>query len=83
MTSGTSYEDDGHVSPDFDLSQIFIGRDQQMDLFDLYLNRWKRLMVAAPARAGRVLETVAVSHRKRQYRRGYQIRPLKYFGCEL
>src|SRR5437016_13327043 len=32
----------------FDPSQIFIGREQQMDLFDLYLNRWKSLMVAAP-----------------------------------
>ena len=48
MASRISYEDDGHLSPDLDLSQIFIGRDQQLDLFDLYLNRWKRLMIAAP-----------------------------------
>ena len=41
MASRISYEDDGHLSPDLDLSQIFIGRDQQLDLFDLYLNRWK------------------------------------------
>ena len=46
MTSRISYEDDGHLSPDLDLNQIFIGRDQQLDLFDLYLNRWKRLMLA-------------------------------------
>ncbi len=39
MTSHESYENDGHFSPDFDLSQIFIGREQQMDLFDLNLNR--------------------------------------------
>src|SRR2546421_477380 len=48
MTSHASYEDDGHFSPDFDLGQIFIGREQQLDLFDLYLNRWKRLMAATP-----------------------------------
>src|SRR3989440_60890 len=48
MTSHASYEDDGHFSPDFDLGQIFIGPEQQLDLFDLYLNRWKRLMAATP-----------------------------------
>ncbi len=47
MPSDALDEDDGQFSPDFDLSQIFIGREQQMDLFDLYLNRWKRLMSAA------------------------------------
>lgn len=48
MTSHASYEGEGQFSPDFDLSQIFIGREQQMDLFDWYLNRWKRLMAATP-----------------------------------
>ena len=48
MTSYASYEDDGQFSSDFDLSQIFIGREQQMDLFDVYLNRWKRLVAAVP-----------------------------------
>jgi tetratricopeptide (TPR) repeat protein len=48
MTSQTSDEDDGQFSPDFDPSQIFIGREHQMDLFNLYLNRWKKLMNAAP-----------------------------------
>jgi hypothetical protein len=28
----------------FDLSDIFIGREQHLDLFELYLNRWKTLM---------------------------------------
>src|SRR5215471_4173800 len=49
MNPYTSYQDDDQSFSDFDLSQIFIGRDQQMDLFSLYLNRWKRLMAAAPA----------------------------------
>ena len=48
MTSRISYEDEGSLSSDLDLNQIFIGRDQQLDLFDLYLNRWKRLMIATP-----------------------------------
>src|SRR5215831_6130127 len=28
----------------FELSKIFIGREQQLDLFDLYLDRWQQLM---------------------------------------
>ena len=55
MTSHALDEDDGHFSPDFDLSQIFIGRDHQIDLFDLYLNRWKRLMAAAPTSSDLVM----------------------------
>ncbi len=31
----------------FDLSQIFIGRQQQLDLFDIYLHRWKDIIFAA------------------------------------
>jgi hypothetical protein len=48
MTAQALDGDNGYFSPDFDLGQIFIGREQQMDLFDLYLNRWKRIMAAAP-----------------------------------
>src|SRR5438067_282310 len=38
-----------HTSTDsldyaFDLSQIFIGRQQQLDFFEIYLNRWKKLI---------------------------------------
>lgn len=31
----------------FDLSQIFIGREHQLDLFQIYLNRWKQLIPSA------------------------------------
>ncbi len=31
----------------FDLSQIFIGREHQLDLFQIYLNRWKQLIFNA------------------------------------
>ena len=48
MNPYISYQDDDQPSSDFDLSQIFIGRDQQMDSFSLHLNRWKRLMTTAP-----------------------------------
>ncbi len=37
----------GHSNEGFDLSQIFIGRQQQLDLFEIYLHRWKQLMLAA------------------------------------
>ena len=33
----------------FDIGEIFIGRDQQLELFELYLNRWKNLMFIAEA----------------------------------
>ncbi|SRR6266699_3594675 len=33
----------------FDLNQIFIGREHQLDLFDLFLTRWKRLIASAQA----------------------------------
>ncbi|SRR6266566_3571601 len=33
----------------FDLTDIFIGRQQQLDLFEIYLERWKKLILnAAP-----------------------------------
>lgn len=28
----------------FDISRIFIGREQQLDLFDIYLTRWQNLL---------------------------------------
>jgi hypothetical protein len=39
-------EDDGFFA-DFDLNQIFIPREQQEDLFELNLNRWKDRIFAA------------------------------------
>src|SRR5438105_1045826 len=33
----------------FDLSDIFIGREQQLDLFEMYVHRWKGLIVKAMA----------------------------------
>ena len=44
MSSQTIYEDELPFSEDFDLSQIFIGREQQLDLFRVYLERWQRQM---------------------------------------
>ena len=38
----------------FDLSQIFIGRQQQLDLFDMYLNRWKSIIFTAELNAAPV-----------------------------
>ena len=35
----------GQSNEGFDLSQIFIGRQQQLDLFEIYLMRWKRLIL--------------------------------------
>ena len=46
-----------HYTPDraadegqdgFDLADIFIGRQQQLDLFEIYLHRWKQLMLNTP-----------------------------------
>ncbi len=34
----------GQSDEGFDLSQIFIGRQQQLDLFEIYLHRWKQLI---------------------------------------
>src|SRR5438034_3590226 len=31
----------------YDLSQIFIGRQHQLDLFDIYLARWQQLLLHA------------------------------------
>jgi len=33
----------------YDLNQIFIGREQQLDFFDVYLTRWQQILFnAAP-----------------------------------
>ena len=45
MTERIQYEDDGLLPVDFDLSQIFIGREQQLELFRIYLERWQKLTV--------------------------------------
>ena len=51
---------------DFDPSDIFIGRDQQLDLFEIFLERWKRLMAAAPPRIGPPLASIPSPHHKIQ-----------------
>src|SRR5712691_9557601 len=33
----------------FDLTDIFIGRDQQLDLFEMYFHRWKGLIAKETA----------------------------------
>ena len=35
----------GQSDEGFDLSQIFLGRQQQLDLFEIYLKRWKKLIL--------------------------------------
>src|SRR6266702_3187554 len=60
MTSPTLSTDNNPFPTNFDLSQIFIGREQQLDLFQLYLDRWKRLM-ATPAVATSTQVTTAPS----------------------
>src|SRR5437588_1367603 len=47
MTFLAQSGDDGLSVSAFDLSRIFIGREHQIDLFEIYLNRWKKLMLAA------------------------------------
>src|ERR1700694_676750 len=43
-TSLTAFFDEGQP---FDLNNIFIGREQQLDHFKLYLDHWKQLMANA------------------------------------
>ncbi len=45
MTPPTPSEDNSLLPTDLDLGQIFIGREQQLDLFHIYLDRWKSEMV--------------------------------------
>src|SRR6266567_5398572 len=48
MTPSTPIEDSSLLPTDFNLGQIFIGREQQLDLFHIYLERWRREMATAP-----------------------------------
>jgi tetratricopeptide (TPR) repeat protein/energy-coupling factor transporter ATP-binding protein EcfA2 len=48
MTPFVPSEDSGLLPADFDLGQIFIGREQQLDLFHIYLEHWKHEMLTAP-----------------------------------
>src|SRR6266446_7892914 len=50
-------EDSNLLPADLDLGQIFIGREQQLDMFHMYLDRWKTHMPTAPE----VLMTTAPS----------------------
>jgi hypothetical protein len=43
MTRYTSHPSDDA----YDLGRIFIGRQHQLDLFDIYLTRWQQLLFAA------------------------------------
>ncbi|GAC1631464.1 MAG: hypothetical protein NVS4B9_23730 [Ktedonobacteraceae bacterium] len=45
MTQYTVQNPSDHNDDAFDLNQIFIGRDQQLDLFEFYLKRWKDLLL--------------------------------------
>ena len=45
MANQTSNFPTGQSDEGFDLSQIFIGRQQQLDLFEIYLKRWKQLVL--------------------------------------
>src|SRR6266571_5007808 len=40
-------ENSNLLPADFDLGQIFIGREQQLNLFHIYLDRWKNDMITA------------------------------------
>ena len=42
------YDEAPQFPEDIELSDIFIGREQQLDQFRFYLERWQRLIVAAP-----------------------------------
>jgi hypothetical protein len=55
MTLRTPPEDDYLLPTDFDLSQIFIGREQQLDLFHIYDELLRLVMGAAGGRVGWIL----------------------------
>ncbi len=61
MTLHASDADSRQPMLTFDFSNIFIAREQQLDLFDVYLNRWKRLMEAAALTAAHADTTAAPS----------------------
>ena len=48
----------GHHSFDYqgvDLTRIFIGRDKELDLFNIYLTRWKKLLLNTNLQAGEAM----------------------------
>src|SRR6266487_6046252 len=47
MPHSTSHGSSGSDGKALDLSDIFIGREQQIDLFNIYLDRWQQYMSAA------------------------------------
>src|SRR5258706_14176078 len=47
MPHSTSHGSSGSDGKALDLSDIFIGREQQIDHFDIYLDRWQQHMSAA------------------------------------
>jgi energy-coupling factor transporter ATP-binding protein EcfA2 len=48
MTQFVPSGDSNLLPADFDLGLIFIGREQQLDLFHIYLERWQHEMLMAP-----------------------------------
>ncbi len=42
------YNEVPQFTEDIELSDIFIGREQQLDQFRFYLERWQRLIAAPP-----------------------------------
>jgi len=48
MTQFVPSEDSGLLPADVDLGQIFIGREQQLELFHIRLEHWKHEMLTAP-----------------------------------
>src|SRR5215472_1947028 len=48
MTQFVPSEDSGLLPADLDLGQIFIGREQQLELFHIRLEHWKHEMLMAP-----------------------------------
>jgi hypothetical protein len=53
MTTFSSSYNDGWLPADIDLGQIFIARDDQLDLFSFYLDRWLRDMPTTPSSPNR------------------------------
>ena len=47
MTSHFPRPTSNSIDDAFDLSHIFIGRDHQLDQFEIYLNRWEKIMFDA------------------------------------
>src|SRR2546425_2097414 len=56
-------EESGLLPADFDLGQIFIGREQQLDLFKIYLDRWQQRIFNADPDEG-IVTTVPSPNNK-------------------